>query len=53
MAKKGEPKKDGTGDGARKNEGRGGCADTKKVGQGRNSRLQREAIEEIKKKLEE
>ena len=36
MAKKGTPKKDGSGGGSRKNQGRGGCATTKSTGQGRN-----------------
>jgi len=35
---KGQPKKDGSGRGTRANKGRGGCKDTKKVGQGRNVR---------------
>lgn len=34
MAKKGVPKKDGSGGGNRKNRGRGGCATTKKTGKG-------------------
>ncbi len=37
MAKKGVPKRDGSGKGTRANKGRGGCTDTKKTGQGRNS----------------
>jgi len=32
----GQPKRDGSGKGRRANRGRGGCADTKKIGQGRN-----------------
>ena len=35
MAKKGTPKKDGSGKGGRKNKGRGGCSDTKKTGKGK------------------
>ena len=33
---KNKPKKDGSGQGKRKNKGRSGCKKTKKVGQGRN-----------------
>ena len=33
---KGLPKKDGSGQGKRSNQGRGGCSNTKKVGQGKN-----------------
>lgn len=36
MAKKGVPKKDGSGRGVRANRGRGGCAATRKTGRGRN-----------------
>jgi len=36
MSKKGKPKLDGSGRGKRANRGRGGCAETKKSGQGRN-----------------
>lgn len=36
MAKKGVPKRDGSGKGTRANRGRGGCATTKKTGQGSN-----------------
>jgi len=35
MAKKGIPKRDGSGGGTRKNAGRGGCATTQKSGKGR------------------
>ena len=35
MAKKGTPKKDGSGKGQRANRGRGGCATTKRSGGGR------------------
>jgi len=35
MAKKGTPKKDGSGKGTRANQGRGGCTKTSKVGKGR------------------
>jgi len=35
MAKKGTPKRDGSGRGTRANKGRGGCKTTKKSGQGR------------------
>ena len=35
MAKKGTPKRDGSGKGTRKNRGRGGCKTTKKKGQGK------------------
>lgn len=38
MAKKGVPKKDGSGKGARANRGRGGCSVTKKNGQGKNKK---------------
>lgn len=38
MAKKGTPKKDGSGQGKRLNKGRGNCKVTKKVGQGRNKK---------------
>ena len=34
-AKKGVPKKDGSGKGVRANQGRGGCANTEKVGKGK------------------
>ena len=37
MAKKGVPKRDGSGKGVRANKGRGGCAKPKSKGQGRNS----------------
>jgi len=33
---KGVPKRDGSGGGTRKNQGRGGCKTTKKTGQGSN-----------------
>jgi len=36
--KKGTPKRDGSGQGTRKNKGRGGCKTTKATGQGRNKR---------------
>ena len=36
MAKKGRPKKDGSGKGVRANRGRGGCKTTKLKGKGRN-----------------
>jgi len=32
---KGVPKRDGSGQGVRKNKGRGGCATTRRVGRGR------------------
>lgn len=35
---KGIPKKDGSGKGTRKNQGRGGCSTTKKPGKGSNRR---------------
>ena len=35
MAKKGTPKKDGTGRGTRANKGRGGCKTTQRIGKGR------------------
>ncbi len=35
MAKKGVPKKDGSGKGNRANKGRGGCKDTSKTGRGK------------------
>ena len=35
---KGKPKQDGSGRGTRGNKGRGGCASTKKSGQGRNQK---------------
>jgi len=35
MAKKGTPKKDGSGKGKRANQGRGGCKTTSKTGKGR------------------
>jgi len=38
MAKKGTPKRDGSGKGVRANRGRGGCAATKSRGIGRNRR---------------
>lgn len=38
MAKKGEPKKDGSGEGKRVNRGRGGCSPTKETGRGSNRR---------------
>ena len=38
MAKKGAPKRDGSGKGVRANKGRGGCKTTKKTGQGRNEK---------------
>lgn len=34
MAKKGVPKKDGSGKGSRKNKGRGGCSKTQRTGKG-------------------
>ncbi len=36
MAKKGVPKKDGSGRGVRANQGRGGCEPTKKTGKRKN-----------------
>lgn len=36
MAKRGVPKKDGSGKGRRANRGRGGCSKTRRTGQGRN-----------------
>jgi len=36
MAKKGVPKRDRSGGGTRKNQGRGGCTPTRKTGKGRN-----------------
>jgi len=36
MAKKGVTKKDGSGGGSRRNQGRGGCSPTRKSGKGRN-----------------
>ena len=36
MAKKGTPKRDGSGQGVRKNLGRGGCVPTRKTGKGTN-----------------
>ena len=36
MAKKGTPKKDGSGGGTRGNKGRGGCPTTRTTGRGRN-----------------
>lgn len=36
MAKKGVPKKDGSGKGRRDNKGRGGCTPTRKTGKSRN-----------------
>lgn len=36
MAKKGVPKRDGSGKGTRANKGRGGCAKPKSKGKGRN-----------------
>jgi len=36
MAKKGVPKRDGSGGGTRANQGRDGCKVTKKTGKGRN-----------------
>ena len=35
MAKQGTPKRDGSGQGTRQNQGRGGCKTTKKVGKGK------------------
>ena len=35
MAKKGTPKKNGTGRGTRANKGRGGCKTTQRIGKGR------------------
>jgi hypothetical protein len=35
MAKKGVPKKDGSGKGIRANKGRGGCSKTRRIGRGR------------------
>jgi len=36
MAKKGVPKRDGSGEGRRANRGRGGCSPTRKTGKGQN-----------------
>ena len=36
---KGKPKRDSSGRGTRENQGRGGCATTNRVGQGRNKEL--------------
>lgn len=36
MAKKGVPKRDGSGKGTRGNKGRGGCTNTQKTGKGTN-----------------
>lgn len=36
--KKGVPKRDGSGKGARNNQGRGGCATTRRTGRGRNKK---------------
>lgn len=36
MAKKGTPKRDGSGRGRRANRGRGGCKTTRQTGRGRN-----------------
>jgi len=36
MAKKGTPKRDGSGKGTRANRGRGGCSPTRSTGRGRN-----------------
>jgi len=36
MAKKGTPKRDGSGKGIRANRGRGGCTTTRSIGRGRN-----------------
>ena len=36
MAEKGVPKKDGSGQGKRRNKGRGGCSDTQSEGKGSN-----------------
>ena len=38
MAKRGVPKRDGSGRGVRANRGRGGCKKTRSVGRGRNRR---------------
>jgi len=38
MAKKGVPKRDGSGGGTRANKGRGGCVDPKTTGKGRTGR---------------
>lgn len=38
MAKKGVPKRDGSGKGVRVNRGRGGCAKTRSTGKGRKRR---------------
>jgi len=38
MAKKGKPKRDGSGKGTRANRGRGGCKITQSKGRGRNRR---------------
>lgn len=35
---KGKPKRDGSGQGIRANEGRGGCEPTKEIGQGKKRR---------------
>jgi len=36
MASKGTPKRDGSGEGKRANQGRGGCKTTQKTGKGSN-----------------
>ncbi len=38
MAKKGVPKRDGSGKGIRANRGRGGCKDTETTGKAKNRR---------------
>lgn len=38
MAEQGVPKKDGSGQGKRKNKGRSGCSDTQSEGKGSNRR---------------
>jgi len=38
MAKKGVPKRDGSGGGTRANKGRGGCVDPKSTGKGKGGR---------------
>ena len=38
MKRKGVPKRDGSGQGRRANQGRGGCATTQRKGRGRNRR---------------
>lgn len=38
MAEQGVPKRDGSGQGKRKNKGRGGCSTTESTGKGSNQR---------------